>query len=121
LIDILWELLADYDIDGKKLCPTALAFRDWWIRTITLMPEEWCLRLGRILQRDLFANFSESWHLFHGIVFPSTSVYILERRKSGFTEPSIVRKTKYLKYFRMPSYKSIAMYELVGFAFFKCM
>lgn len=86
----MWVLLADYDIDGKKLCPTALAFRDWWIRTIALMPKEWCLRLGRILQRDLFANFSESWHLFHGIVFPSISVYILERRKSGFTEPSII-------------------------------
>jgi hypothetical protein len=66
------------------------------------MPEEWCLRFGGILQRDLFANFSESWHLFHGIVFPSSD-YILERRKNGFTEPSIVHKIKYLKYFKMPS------------------
>jgi hypothetical protein len=80
------ELSAEYD---ERISPIALAFQDLWIKSISLMPKEWSLRFGKIIQQNVFANFLESQNLHHNIC-PSVSNYILERRKSGFVLPSLV-------------------------------
>ncbi|CAM6019569.1 unnamed protein product [Sphagnum balticum] len=70
---------AEYD---EHISPIALAFQDSWIKSISLMPKEWSVRFGKIVQQNAFANFLESQNLHHNIC-PSVSHYILERRKSG--------------------------------------
>jgi hypothetical protein len=77
---------AEYD---EHISPIALAFQDLWIKSISLMPKEWNLRFGKIMQQNAFANFLESQNL-HGDICPSVSNYILERRKSGFVLPCLV-------------------------------
>ncbi|CAK9863627.1 unnamed protein product [Sphagnum jensenii] len=77
---------SEYD---EHISPIASAFQDLWIRAISLMPKEWSLRFGKLMQRDVFANFLESHNLHHDTC-PSVSAYILERRKSGFVHPSLV-------------------------------
>jgi hypothetical protein len=80
------ELFAEYD---EHISPIALAFKDLWIKSTSLMPKEWNLRFGKIMQQNLFASFLESQNLHHNIC-PSISNYILERRKSGFVLPCLV-------------------------------
>jgi hypothetical protein len=79
-------LVAEYD---EHISPVASAFQDLWIRAISLMPKEWSLRFGKLMQQSAFANFLESYNLHHDIC-PSVSAYILERRKSGLVLPSLV-------------------------------
>jgi hypothetical protein len=78
------KLVAEYD---EHISPIASAFQDLWIRAISLMPKEWSLRFGKIMQQNVFANFLES-HNLHNDTCPSTSTYILERRKSGLILPA---------------------------------
>ncbi len=80
------KLLTEYD---EHISPIALAFQDLWIRAIALMPKEWSLRFGKIMQQNAFASFLESYNLHHGIC-PSSSAYIQERRKAGFVFPCFV-------------------------------
>jgi hypothetical protein len=77
---------SEYD---EHISPIASAFQDLWIRAISLMPKEWCLRFGKIMQQNVFANFLESHNLHHDTC-PSVSGYILERRKSGLILPALV-------------------------------
>ncbi|KAH8949274.1 hypothetical protein BDL97_10G024200 [Sphagnum fallax] len=77
---------AEYD---EHISPIALAFQDLWIKSISLMPKEWSVRFGKIMQQSAFANFLESQNLHHNIC-PSVSNYILERRKSGLMLPCLV-------------------------------
>jgi hypothetical protein len=81
------KLLAEY---GEHISPIASAFQNLWIRAISLMPKEWSLRFGKIMQQSVFANFLES-HNLQQDTCPSVSAYILERRKSGFALPALVR------------------------------
>jgi hypothetical protein len=80
------KLVAEYD---EHISPIASAFQDLWIRAISLMPKEWSLRFGKIMQQNVFANFLESHNLHHDTC-PSVSSYILERRKSGLILPALV-------------------------------
>jgi hypothetical protein len=80
------KLLTEYD---EHMSPIALAFQDLWIRAIALMPKEWSLRFGNIMQQSVFAQFLESYNLHHDIC-PSSSAYIQERRKTGFMISSLV-------------------------------
>jgi len=82
------ELLAGY---GDPLSPIASAFQGLWIRAISVMPEGWSLRFAKVLQRDVFANFLESFNLHHNIC-PSVSAYTQERRSNGIVIPPIVCK-----------------------------
>ncbi|KAH9570331.1 hypothetical protein CY35_02G034500 [Sphagnum magellanicum] len=77
---------SEYD---EHISPIALAFQDLWIRAIALMPKEWSLRFGKLMQESMFANFLESHNLHHGTC-PSVSSHILERRQSGACLPYLV-------------------------------
>jgi hypothetical protein len=80
------ELFAEYD---EHISPIALALGDLWIRAISVMPKEWNMRFGKILQRSVFAQFLEVQDLHHNIC-PSVSTYILARKKTGFALPCLV-------------------------------
>jgi hypothetical protein len=80
------KLIIEYD---EHISPIALAFQDLWIRAIALMPKEWSLRFGKIMQQNVFAHFLESYNLHHDICL-SSSAYTQERRKIGFMISSLV-------------------------------
>jgi hypothetical protein len=50
------KLAEEYE---EHISPIAPAFQDLWIRAILLIPKEWSLRFGKIMQQNVFANFLE--------------------------------------------------------------
>ncbi len=99
---------------NEHISPIASAFQDLCIRAISLMPKEWSLRFGKIMQQNVFANFLES-HNLHNHACPSTSTYILERRKSGLILPALVC-ILYPRFFRTFLWISNHDYWLKDFA-----
>jgi len=80
---------SEYD---EHISPIAAALGDWWTRVLSIMPKEWSIRFGKVLQQSAFAHFLESHNLHHKI-FSSAATYILERRKSGLAPSCIVCTT----------------------------
>ncbi|CAM6038488.1 unnamed protein product [Sphagnum compactum] len=107
------QLGAEYD---EHINPIASALGDWWTRVLSIMPKEWSIRFGKVLQESVFAHFLESHNLHHKI-FPSAATYILERRKSGLA-PSCIHLQELFQDILIPNsiYDSLPMQRLIDAA-----
>jgi hypothetical protein len=104
---------AEYD---EHISPIAAALGDWWTRVLSIMPKEWSIRFGKVLQQSAFAHFLESHNLHHKI-FSSAATYIQERRKSGLA-PSCIHLQELLQDVFIPNsiYDSPPMQRLLDAA-----